>query len=156
MSDTQSRRDGSSVRANKAFMIAPLKKHGIGGSLSWFWLPTLLLLLLITAAAPSVCQSRERGGSVAAEKLWNRAMDLKGTGDWERAANAFLRVYQEYPASPMAEDSLLQAIQYYREAADFDRSRLDTLVELCKRYIVDFPKSKNVENIHFELGRFYY
>lgn len=83
-------------------------------------------------------------------------MDLRSGGNREKAANTFLRVYQDYPRSPMAEESLLQAIQYYRDAVHFDRNRLNTLEELYKRFITDYPASKHAQQIQFELGRIYY
>lgn len=83
-------------------------------------------------------------------------MDLKDAGDRKKAADTFLLVYQDYPGSPMAKDSLLQAIQYYREAAQADRSQVDTLEELLKRFIIDFPQAKSAAPFQFELGLIYY
>ena len=135
-----------------------IHRRGSLGS-AFFWLPLLFCLFFVSTVVPShaqVPQAPQESTPTAAEKLWNRAMDLRAAGDRERAANTFLRVYQDYPESPMAEDSLLQAIYYYREAAQFDRSRLDTLEELYKRFITGYPGSKQAEKIHFELGRIYY
>jgi tetratricopeptide (TPR) repeat protein len=87
-----------------------------------------------------------------AEKLWNRAVDLQRRGVRERAANTFLRVYQDFPYSPMAEDSLWQAIQYYKESAGNDRSHLETLEELYGRFAASFPESARASKINFDLG----
>jgi len=99
---------------------------------------------------------RNRSGAgdalALAEKLWNRAVDLQHMGDREQAANIFLRIYQDSPNSPRAEDSLWQAIQHYKESAENDRSHLETLEELYGHFVTSFPESARASKVDFDLG----
>jgi len=94
--------------------------------------------------------------AVMVEKLWNRAAELQASGDGEGAANTYLRLFQDYPAAPQAQDALWQAILYYREAARNDRQYVDSVQDLYRRFIAAFPDSPRAEEIYFEIGLLYY
>ncbi|MFZ5764704.1 MAG: tetratricopeptide repeat protein [Thermodesulfobacteriota bacterium] len=117
----------------------------------------LLLCLLGFAAAPSPAgaagPSEDELREVLRqrqEKLWQDANDALRLGKDEEAAQFFLRYYQNYSPSPLAEDALWQTAQLHRElalgAVDPD---WQTVMDLYRSYTLEFPDSPRQAEAYF-------
>jgi len=119
----------------------------------------MALVAVLVCVSAAFCRDDPKSGPPAAvmvEKLWNRAAELQSSGDGEGAANTYLRLFQDYPTAPQAEDALWQAILYYRETARSDRKYVDSLQDLYRRFTASFPDSPRAEDMYLETGLLYY
>ncbi|MEW6426996.1 MAG: tetratricopeptide repeat protein [Thermodesulfobacteriota bacterium] len=114
----------------------------------------LVLSLLLLGPYPATAGPPVGPG---AEEIWAQAEARETAGDRETAATLFLRVYQDYPALPLAEEALWRALQYYRnEVLNGNSQHWRTVEELYRRFAADFPGSSRLEAVYFDMGRLLY
>lgn len=102
---------------------------------------------------PSARQNAPDPGSLAeAEALFDRAVAAREKGDWSGARSLYKDVYEDFPASPLAEEAQFQAAE-----CAYGAERYAAAAELFSKYIEDRPLSSRVEIVEkrlYDIGNY--
>ncbi len=90
-------------------------------------------------------------------ELWERARTALKYGNDKKAAALFLLIYQKYPESELAEESLWWSIQIQQVLKlTTPQGDWDSINALYRRFVIDFPDSSLIPTAYYNVGLSYY
>ncbi|MGH2568838.1 MAG: tetratricopeptide repeat protein, partial [Bacteroidota bacterium] len=114
----------------------------------FFSFRSLVTLLFVLSSVPVSATSQDSlVYQSEAERLFQDAVHLFGTGDNKGAGILFLRVIHEYPSSHRITAAYLMAAK-----SDYRLGKFRESVKLLKKLLDLYPESSYIDNAHYTLG----